>query len=182
MSWANIKIGSYKAKIRPLAIQLPKLVDCDKEGNEVKKIQLQRAEYKHIRVKDSKEIDKKDVYKGYKGKVYRKMSKTTEIEKYEKIQISKARDLNVEKNYQVVCSKLQNDLKDDEAIIFPYSNGNGYKAYQSVVYKENGNLIMGCGLGFKSELIKKGGEIEETQEQDESIARANASDMLGMVS
>ena len=181
MVWHNLRIGSHIAKIKPLVVRMPKLKDVDENGDEVKKVQIAKAEYKWIRAKDNKEISK--VYKSHNDRVFRKLSKTTEVKDYAKMTRAKAVDLNAEKHYLVVCDTLNEELKDSEAIGFYFSNGNGFKIYQAVVYREKGNLIMSCGLGFKSELIEnidvaKQGTDETT---DETVDRATVDDMVAIV-
>ena len=180
MVWYNLRIGSHIAKVKPLTLRMPKLNDVDENGKDVKKIQIAKSEYKWIRVSDNKEVSK--VYKSLNGKVLRKMTKTTEINKYEKIKKTKAMDLNIEKIYYVFCETLFSELKDTEAIQFYYSNGNGFKIYVAVIYKEKNYLVMKCGLGWISEMIKKI-DVKSTseKEEDEAVDRASVDDMLAVV-
>jgi len=171
----NLNIGIHKAQIIPLAIKMQKLEDVDEEGNAVKKIYISKSEYKWIRIKDNKEVEK--TYKALNGKIFRKLARTTEILKYEKITKEKALDLNTEKNYLVISKSLEEELKD-EAILFYYSNGNGFKVYNAVIYRFNKHLIMSVGIWFKSDIIKKmdittGAEVEE-----EKIERAKVEDII----
>ena len=176
----NLRIGSHLARVIPIVLKMPKLDDVDEEGNKVKKLQIQQSEYKWIRVKDKKEVRK--VYKSYNGKVFRKLAKTTEINKTEKITKEKALDLNTEKSYLVVSDTLAKSLKPDEALSFLYSNGNGFKVYHTAIYKEGTHLIMVCGLGFKTDLIKKlDVSTGITKEIDETVDRATVNDMVAVV-
>ena len=179
MAWSNIRIGHHLAKLTPLGMKMPKLKECDSEGREVKKIQIMKSEYKWVRIDDNKEIEK--TYKlSPTGKVMRKLAKTTEINQYKTISKPRALDLNRERTYFVFCDSLQKELKDDEAIEFIYTNGNGFKIGYAVIYKEKKHLLMAYGLGYLQELAEKIDVANEKQDE-EVVDRATAQDMLSLV-
>lgn len=147
---------------------------CDINGNEVKKIAEQQAK-SHFENKKGEVIPKEQVYRIVNGKVARKFSKTKDILKYEIVPKVEAHDLLKEHYYQLVSStasaqRLMDYLsREDRALKFSFSNGNGYKKYQAYLLDYGGVFVMMLGYGYLTEQIHKEMVFESREEKKKML-------------
>lgn len=151
-------ILGHKVKLTPIKIPEVKLTNCDKDGNSVKKILKQKAEY-YWQNEKGEIVDK--VYKKIGDKVVNKLKKTETITKAIPVSKTEAFDLVEELVYFVEADESfkREIIDNDIAYKFIYSNGNGFKIYPLTYLVGRGDdLIMVCGTITKSQAIK---EIKE---------------------
>ena len=137
-----MKIGTHDVFLKPIN---PKPVAFDKDGRaekyvnlkgeQLKKMVIQKAEYKWINAVTNLEHDKAEApSKSFNGQPVGTQEKTKATD-YE--DCSKDVLLNyakVSKTYQLVSSTLKEELKGKEAITFQYNAGRNYLPDRAVVY------------------------------------------------
>jgi len=160
---------------------------CDIDGKAVSRVSEASAKF-HFENAEGKTIEKDQVYRlDSKGQVVRKLTKTKTIKKHSVCPSVEAQDLLKEHYYQLVsdtpsAKRLMDFLtKEDKALKFVYSNGNGYKAYIGYLIAFQGVFVMELGLGYLSEQIKKEASFihkEERKGQLELVPEIEAESLL----
>lgn len=161
-----MKIGTHEVTLKPIRI---KPVEFDKKGRAevyvnlkgepLKKIQLQKSEFKWVNEKTGTEHDAKVEVpsKAFKGQPVGTQEKTKVVESYE--QCEKEEILNYavnSKTYLVVSETLKAELKQDgKAVTFQYNSGRNYLPEKAIVYYDDnkGVVLMKCLSGNMSDYV-----------------------------
>lgn len=158
---------------------------CDINGNKIERVYDQKAEYHYENDKGEK-IDKQDTFRMINGKPSAKMDKTKSIQVQAVVSRNEAHDLLKEHYYQMVtdtpsAERLKKELdKNDQAVKFLFSNGNGYKAYQSYIYPYHDLWIMIAGNGYLSEQLETEivYEPKETKKKKTAVEQAQLTELM----
>lgn len=169
----------YKAKITRIYKERKNFENVDKEGNEVE-TEYKRAEVKYFIKKNGrrKEIVKEDVYKLINNVPRRKLKKTKEINNLILVEPDKLKEMIIEDYYLMDCESLRKYLiKEKKIIETAYSNGNGFKIYNTYITPYKNWLIMVLGFGKLDEEIEN---ILEDYMPKEEADKRNDSDGSGI--
>jgi hypothetical protein len=191
MVWNNITIGKYKVKYTSLAVPEKEYPYCDEGGNVLKRISgsFEKGFYED---ENGNKHDK--AYKLINGKVSKGFTgRIKEVDNPIEIARDEIEDLLIEKEFLAENQELYEELiAKDKAYKFGGWFGNGYKAYRVVVYPSKlykGFLIMACGRGQKSEIIKdlvndldeanaNKKRIEDFEKSLENVNKVNVEDLI----
>jgi len=174
MVWYNLKVGNYNLKYTPLSPLAKEYSNCDKDGNELKKIsgKFEKGYFLNETTQEKHDTS----FKLINGKPYTKLSKTKEVEKFCEVDINEVEDLLQERVYLVEGNTLLNDLQSKgKALKFGFTNGNGFKVYKAYLYPSKiykGFLFMSLGTTQISELVT---EIAEIKKQEDKLAEITLS-------
>jgi len=141
-SWNKLRIGRFKCRINKVEKEREKFVDCDEEGNLIR-CKCDRRIKKYFC--GEREIDKYEVFKLVNGKPRRKLQRTKEVEEgdFEYVNPDELKDMIIETYYVIDCDKLRSEiLKKQKIIKFLFTNGNGFKVYESFILPYKKYLIM----------------------------------------
>ena len=172
--WNNITIGKFKVKYTALDIKEKSYPYCDENGNVLKKVSGKFERGHYINETNGEKVDK--AFKLINGKASSGfVGRIKNIENPIEISRDEVEDLLIEKEYLAENQELYNELESkDKAYKFGGWFGNGYKAYRVYIYPSKlykGFLIMACGRGQKSEVIKElVNELEESESMKKKIA------------
>ena len=172
--WNNITIGKFKVKYTALDIKEKSYPYCDENGNVLKKVSGKFERGHYINETNGEKVDK--AFKLINGKASSGfVGRIKNIENPIEISRDEVEDLLIEKEYLAENQELYNELESkDKAYKFGGWFGNGYKAYRVYIYPSKlykGFLIMACGRGQKSEVIKElVSELEESESMKKKIA------------
>jgi len=174
MVWFNLKIGNWILKYTSLSPEEKEFSNCDKDGNELKKISGKFEKGYYLNEKTQEKHD--TAFKLIKGKAYSKLSKTKEVNNYFEVDINEVEDLLQERIYLVECNSLLNELNiSGKALKFGFTNGNGFKVYKAYLYPSKlykGYLFMSLGTTQISELIT---QIDEIKSQEKLLKQMTIS-------
>lgn len=177
---AKIRIGTATFKQVNLKKERVKYPYCDSKGKLLEIRTIKKGERAYV-YQDTGKRYEGDVLALVNDKPVGKLTKTKEIYKHEVVEKLEHMDLMVELYYLMEASNnealklYKNLVKQDKALSFIYSNGNGYKAYQTyLVPFGNERFIMFCGYGKLSEQIKKKSRDIEIVVVDKEVERATA--------
>jgi len=187
----NLKVqtaeyGTIEGQIWSIDKDRKEFENCDSNGLSVKKI-VEQKEVAHYENSEGKVVPKEQMVKLVNGKPASKLSKTKEISKYDLVSSTEAQDLLKEHYYQFVSStpsaeKLRDFLtQNDKALRFKYSNGNGYKAYDSYLYVYHGVFVIALGYGLLSEQIEPEAIVvsrEEKKKATKLVAEATIENLM----
>jgi len=179
-----MKIGKHEATLKPIE---PKPIQFDKKGKKevylslkgepLKKIQLQKAEFKWVNEVTGKEHDDKaeKPAKSVNGVPVGTQESTKEVD-YAQCEI---KDINKyaknPKTYLVVSQTLKDELKEtDKPITFQYSSGRNYIPYRAIVFydKDRDIVLMKCLEGDMTEVDFHKLEIDEKIDKVEVVQKA----------
>jgi len=179
-----MKIGKHEATIKPIE---PKPIQFDKKGKvevylspkgePLKKIQLQKSEYKWVNEKTGKDHDDKaeKPAKSVNGTPVGTQEKTTETD-YEKCEFKDlVKYAKNPKTYLVVSNTLKEELKESKKpITFQYSSGRNYVPYRAIVFYDEDRdiLLMRCLEGDMSEVNFKKLEVDDKADKVEIVEKA----------
>ena len=176
---AELKIGEWLCIQRPLTVKGLELdkdetgkkeLYVDAKGNELKKLQMQKAEYSWV-VKGTQEPYDGKQFKSFNGKPIKAFTKTKEVKEYDTIDIS---DINSfvenEKTYQLINPRLKAVLielaEKNQTISFKYVNS-GFKIHRAVLVLHKDVVLMRCFRGDLNKLDLTETDVEELSVQDE---------------
>jgi len=159
MTWYKLRIGNFELRYTPLKIEIQDFPYCNKDGEILKRVVMPRTQEQKPYFLDSKG-DKYDfAFRLIKGIARAKLDKTKEVKNFFEVDSNEVEDLLTEKVYIIDCPLLLEKLqKENTALKFAFSNGNGFKVYLAYVhtsklYKDI--LFMSLGTAQKSKLIKE---------------------------
>ena len=153
MVWYNLKIGNWNIKYTGIKQPILEFEDCDENGNAIQK---EKGSYLKGKVLDLNGNELKKTYKKINGKVVDKFSKTKEVKAYKEVDKSEIDGFMAEAYYFVDCEQLKQELMDsNKALVFGFTNGNGFKFYKSYLSVFGNALLMRLGLGHLQEQIKE---------------------------
>ena len=169
MVWNNIKIGKWNVKYSPLDIKEKEYPYCDEKGNPLKRVSGKLEKGYFINEATGEKQDKAfklingKATEGFKGRI-------KDVENPIEVSKDEVEDLLVEKEFLAENQSLYDELEaKGKAYKFGGWFGNGYKAYRVYIYPSKlykGFLIMACGRGQKSEIIK---ELVSDLEEDKQM-------------
>lgn len=143
---------------------------CDSEGQE---ITIERARGK-TEYKNKEGVIISKIYRLINGKPFDKFKKTSKVSSFTEVPKTEVYDLITECCYLCKSNELKEHLKkEDKAIKFIYTNGNGYKGYVAYLTTYQDRLVMYLGFGSVIQQIKaiESQMVEEVQQ--EVIERAS---------
>lgn len=174
----SFKLGNYDidvvGKIEQKRIEYP---TCDEQGNEVV---AEKGSYTKATYKNKEGVVLSKTYKLINGKPFDKFKKTEKVNVFSEVPRTEVYDMIIECFYLCRNEELRKRLeKEDKAIKFIYSCGNGYKCYIAYLFPFQNKLLMVCGFGSLSkqiaELEERKGKVEEVSS---SVAVANPEELL----
>lgn len=178
MVWFDLKVGSWKLKYTPLAIPENEFQDCDEKGNILKRVSGKFERGHFVNEKTGETLDKS--FKLINGKATAEFKgRVKEVEKFVEIPRDEAEDVIIEKEFLVESDELYNTLSEKgKAIKFGGWYGTGYKAYKCYLTPSRlfkGFLIMSCGRGQKTDVIKDiVGELNDIKSKKQKLAEIEA--------
>ena len=176
---AELKIGEWLCIQRPLSVKGLELdMDdtgkkekyVDAQGNELKKIQIQKAEYSWA-VKSTGDVYEGKQFKSFKGKPIKAFAKTKEVKAYDTIDISDINNfVENEKTYQIINPGLKSHLKEllanNQTISFKYVNS-GFKIHRAVLTLFDDKILMRCFRGDLTKMDLTESDVEEVTTTDD---------------
>jgi len=143
-------------------------------GDPLKKVQLQKAEFKWVNENTHKEETGKS-YKSLNGKPIKAFSRTKEVKDYDAVKIADIPYfIENEKTYQLISSTLKAEVQalacNGEAMSFKYVNS-GFKVYRAVVTYDEllGVVLMRCYRGDLRKVDLTETTVDEVQTQDDGV-------------
>jgi len=174
-----MKIGVFDVEIVGRLFQERKSYPlCDKDGNLITTESTKgKREYKN-----SEGTLISATYRLINGKAMAKFSKTRDIKRFEEVSKTEVFNLRTEEYFFCNCDSLKEHLKQkDTALKFIYTNGNGFKAYESYLFVFQDELVMVCGFGQLSDLLVKMKAKQSEKESNlivEEVERANPEELM----
>lgn len=148
---------------------------CDEKGSPVSS----ERETGKTTYKNSEGVIVSKTYRLIGGKPYDKFKKTSRVSVFQEVPRVEAYDLIGECCYLCRNKELKEQLqKNDTALKFIYTSGNGYKAYISYLCVYQNRLVMFLGFGSILQQIQaiESNKVEEVNQ--EVVEKANPEQLL----
>jgi len=182
-SWNKIQIGKYRARINKIEKARKSFPYCDEKGNILKMKIEGRGRKRYF---DEQGNECFDVFNLVNGQPRRKLEKTKYIDYTEEdlVDLSEMRGMIIEQYYLVDCEPLRDELiQKGKVLKCIFTNGNGFKLYNSFICPYKNWLVMVLGWGNLDEEINNLLKDYMTQEQrneayESSVKRVNEEELL----